>query len=799
MVVFAKLLVMILRYLKYLMIALVLGFFAACSDDSDEAEFLFDREVTELSVIRSCADGADSGAYCFQVRFHYPIDTEKLTSIYVWVDSTVVGDTAKAVNKDKLKKADAVIEYQKGTSANYETVDVTPYIQDYVKERDSLLVAIYCDYSDDERPGTVQRVYLHFGDDMAPSLVSLTDSMWTTGAKFQWNRPADQTDYYDNVNMSGQIIGYNIVIYALNEEEDIRDLKVKVSNSEETDSTGSSIYERHKRIHHNNDSVWVQDVEHGSGSKNYLRLVVHDGKGYDVDDFDANAFTLVVEGLRAESRYTIGISSWDSVGNSSGNERTNSVLNNQLFITTDSIAPLMPTAIFTLKDSLNPELARLDSNNRVRIFWSRSVDPLIKKHGIVVDSVLTIPDSCRYSLSLRDYECMNEDIYGYYVDYYDKASKDWVSYTYAGGKNERFQVLYKVSGDTMVADPEGSFVTDTIRWVAPGDTLIIRIRAKDTTGYYSKALVDTIVVAPSPLSAEVECPEGFVVVSVGDTSVFCMERYEHMDDSGKFVSNVLYSEAVAACEAMEVSGFTVSLCGESDWEKVCLSGGTLSYGVIEETDSTTSDYLFSNCNVATNDSVPAFDLSKRSSRCLSPAGVHDMPGQFQEWVVGRSEDTAAVVKGGSYKKFGGLDRETQALCTNRSFPYYTRRGYTKDTVYLYREGTKVDTVYVKDTTRTLYATIPSFGKKDPLQLSFKDTLQFFTVKDSSGNELGMDYAPYGEYKKGGDEWLETLANGLVYEPDHIEVVFMKKEKVAYREAAAFYKSSAIGFRCCAYK
>ena len=790
---------MILRYLKFLMIALVPGLFTSCSDDNDEAEFLFNREVTELSVVRACATEEDSGAYCFQVRFHYPIETEKLSNIYVWVDSMVVGDTAKAVNSDKLKKADAVIEYQKGSSALYDTVDVTPYIQEYVNERDSLLVAIYCDYSDDSRPGTVQRIYLHFGDDMPPSLVSLKDSMWTTGAKFQWNRPADQTDFYDNANMSGPIIGYNIVIYALNEEEDIRNLKLKVSNSEKTDSTESGIFERHKRIHHNNDSVWVQDVEHGSSSKNYLRFVVYDGKGYDTEDFDANSFSLVVEGLRAQSRYTIGISSWDSVGNSSGNERTNSVVNNQLFITTDSIAPLMPTAVFTLKDSLNPGLARLDSNNRLRIFWSRSVDPLIKNHGIVVDSVLHIPDSCLYRPSLMDEDCINENIYGYYIDYYDKANKDWVSYTYAGGKIDRFKRHYSLKGDTMAVDPEGSFVTDTIRWVAPGDTIVLRIRSKDTTGYYSKALIDTIFVAPSMLAQKVKCPEGFVPVSAGDSSVFCMERYEHRDGSGKFISNVLYSEAVDACESMSLSGFTVGLCGEADWEKVCLSGGTLSYGVIEETDSTTSDYLFSNCNVATNDSVPAFDMGKRNSRCLNPAGVHDLPGQLQEWVTGRSKDTAAVVKGGSYKKFSGLSRDKQALCTNRSFPFYTRVGYTKDTVYLYREGTKVDTVFAKDTTRTLYASIPKFGKKDPLQLDFQDTLQFFAVKDSSGNSIGMDYAPLGEYRKGGKEWLTALANGLVYEEDHIEVVFVRKEKVAYREASGFYKSPAIGFRCCAYK
>ncbi len=798
---------MILRYLKFFLLALVAGLFLACTDDEKEGEFLLDREVTELVVSHTCASDKDSSEYCFQIRFHYPMDTEKLTNIYVWFDSTVVGDTAKAVNSEKLKKADEVIEFLKGTTELYGVIDVTPYVKNFVEElkaednrRDSVMVAFYCEYSDDERPGTVQRVYLHLGDKMPPSTITLKDpETWTTGAKFEWNRPADQTDYYAANDMSGPIAGYNIVVYALDEEEDISDIKVTVANAEGSDSTGSTIYKRRARFRNSRDSLKLDTaLEYGG---NYLRIAILDGKGYDIEDFDANAFSLVLEGLKAESRYTIGISAWDSSANGSGSEKVNSPWSNKMFFTTDSIAPLIGNTIITIKDTAFPELARLDSNNRLRIFWGYSVDPLIKNHGIIVDSALAIPDSCRLSEYIHEYKCIADSISSYEISYYDAASKDWVKFDYAGGAYARYKKLYRRDSLTgaMVVDAEGRFVTDTIRWVAPGDTMILRIRSKDASNYYSLALIDTIVVAPDVKSKDVECPEGFVLVSTSDTSTFCMERYEHRDDSGKFVSNVLHSEAVAACEALSGSGFTYGLCGEREWELVCLSGGTLNYGVIEESSLDNSDYLFANCNVATGDSTGAMDIAKRSSRCMNPMGVHDMPGQLQEWVRGRSDDTLAVLKGGSYKIFGGLDRETQARCTNRSFPYFTRPDYTKDTVYLYREGTKVDTVYSKDTSRTLHATIPSYGKDDPLQLSFKDTLQFFTVKDSSGNEIGVDYAPYAEYKNGGDAWLSALANGLIYEPDHVEVVFIKKEKVAYRQAAAFYKSPAIGFRCCAYK
>lgn len=272
-----------------------------------------------------------------------------------------------------------------------------------------------------------------------------------------------------------------------------------------------------------------------------------------------------------------------------------------------------------------------------------------------------------------------------------------------------------------------------------------------------------------------------------------MEKFEHRNDSGEFVVNVRHSEAVAACEAVSASGFKVSLCNERDWELVCLSGGSLSYGVLNELSVDASSFLFGYCNVGTNDSISAADISKRNPRCVNPDGIRDLPGQYQEWVIGKSEDTSAVVKGSSFKIYNGLDRESLAYCTNRSFPYFTRPAYSTDTIFLYREGTKVDTLFQADTSRTPYEKKPYLTMKD-----FKDTLQFFDVLDSNGNSIGTDYALYSEYRKGGDAWLDTLANGLKYVPSEIKVVFLTGEMVPYRLAAFFYKSTTIGFRCCAY-
>lgn len=771
-----------MRFLKYLVFALLLTLVVSCSDDDEGTEFLFDREVMEISVLRSCADEKDTSA-CYRIRYHYPIQREDLEYIRLWLDTTVIDDTSKSVSSRQIEKATASYEVPSKSEALYDTIDLTEMVAEYLDTYDSLQVALFCDYSDGGDPGSVQRVFLHFGDDIPPSRASVHDSVWTTGAMFEWFRPTDQTDFYKPMELSGTIVGYNVEIYSYDKDEDLRDLKVKVYTSYGTDSTGDNgLYKRHARVKANNDSVWIDTVNHGDKVKNYLRIAVIDGYGFDFENDSQNKFTMVVEGLKPETRYTVGLSSWDANGNSSGNEGTATVENNQLFVTTDSIAPLMPTMLFTVEDTLFPGMSRLSANNRLPIFWSMSVDPIKKNHGIEVDTILSFPSGCVIE------DCF-DTVAGYLVDIFDVEANKWIPY-HSLEDSISYNKLHDWEDDTMAVSATGRFVSDTIRWVSPGDTLIIRVRSIDQSGYYSIALIDTVFVSPGALAKEVECPPGFMAVSASDTSVFCMEKLEHMNDSGEFVRNVLHSEAVAACESISASGFTVGLCKERDWELVCLSGGTLTYGVIEESDVDATEYLFSYCNVSTNDSLGAVDLQKRNSRCVNPMGVRDMPGQLQEWVMGRNEDSSAVVKGGSYKIFDGIDRESMARCTNRSFPYYTRLAFTKDTVYLYREGTKVDTVFASDTSRTLF--------KKLTEKDFTDSLQFFSVQDSSGNEIGTDYALYSEYKKGGDEWLEKLANGLVYKPDHIEVVFLTGERIAYRAAADFYKSPTIGFRCCAY-
>lgn len=768
---------MIFKPLLLLGVFWVAFFCLACSDDSDGTEYLFDREILEMSVLNTCAENSEETS-CIRLRFRYPIETDDLKQFLVWIDTTVIDDTTRSVSSTAKNNATIEIPFPEEPNGYYDTLDLTKELKDYI-DRDSVQVAIWPEYTDGDDPGAVQRVFIHFGDDMAPAIVSFQDSVWANGAAFDWSRPTDQTDYYAPEFISGPIAGYNIVVYALDESADIKDLKVSIIKAEGIDSTGGDFYYRHARFRARHDSVWLDKELSDATEKRYLRLAVVDGNGFSETD-SLNRFRLVLSGLEPQSRYTIGITAFDSSGNYSG--ASSSAESNQMFITTDKVAPVMPTALMFIEDSLYPGMAKLDSNNRLRLFWSRSIDPFQEDHGILEDTVLVLPDTCYEFFCYRGVE-------SYEVDRW--VNGEWERLEEAGGKSEeRYLDYYKESADSMVYSERGTFVTDTIRWVSPMDTLILRIRSVDSSGYYSRALIDTIYVSPGP-NADLDCPEGFLPVTSGDSIHFCMERFEHRDSSGNFVTNVLHSEAVAACEAITYDGFEVALCGERDWELVCLTNGISSYGVIEENVSA-SEYLYTNCNVATNDSVSAASIESRSYKCVNASGVRDLPGQYQEWVLGKSADTLELLKGSSYRSYDGLDRESIALCTNRFFPFYTRRAYVKDTtIYLYRSGTVVDTSLVEDTTRTLY--------KKLTQKDFRDSLQIFAVKNpASGEVVGYDYAPLAEYRQGGEAFLEKLAGNMEYEEDRVEVVFFLNGTVPYKKVGAFYKNSSIGFRCCAY-
>ncbi|MDR1760113.1 MAG: SUMF1/EgtB/PvdO family nonheme iron enzyme [Fibrobacter sp.] len=759
----------------FFILSVILGI-TACSDDYEGREFLFDRTILEMFVLRECPSGSGDTS-CYQLRFRHPIETENLVRYHLWLDTTVVDDTSKAVSSSDLEHS-IKIEYVQGSTDPYVTYDLTKDVKPFLTW-DSLQVALWAEYKDGNEPGSVQRLFLHFGDNLAPSTVTVQDSAWATGVVLDWSRPTDQRDFYEPSDISGAIVGYNIVFWAADTTEDIRNLKVRLEwDGGRADDLGVTGYRRHARFRANSDSVWLDTTSSSADSKNYLRLAVIDGKGFNTEQPELNAFRMTIEGLSPTHRYTVGVIAWDSAGNSSPGNRE--VEKNQLIITTDKIAPLMPTAVFAKSDSLFPERLALDSN-RLVLFWSRSVDPLQEDHRIQVDSVLTIPRTCTERFCYRE-------VQSYSLESWNGVS--WNAVDSAGGNvGEKYTQRYAFDGSEMTPAATGTFISDTIRWVAPGDSVILRIRSRDSSGYYSVALIDTLR-ASFGSEYDLNCPPEFVPVRTDDSTRFCVERFEHRKTGGVFETNVLFAEAQAACEAVSAAGFTVSLCGEKQWQGACLSGSwQTAYGVIEETGFSAAEFLFRNCNVGTNDSAEAVNVSSRNSKCVSPFGVHDFPGNLQEWVVSDSGD--GLLKGSSYVYFNGIDPANHALCVTRSYPYRSRAAYTKDSVFLYQNGVRVDTLFVMDTTRTLFRILTP---KD-----FKDTILVFNVlHPETGAVLGEDYVPLAEYRRGGDAWLASISAGFTYREIRREAVFLTGGSVQYRAAAAFFRNPSIGFRCCAF-
>jgi len=784
-----------LLWFSRLLVLLSLVVLASCSSDSGGSEYPFERSVLELTASKRCSDReVKPGDPCYLLKWRHPIERKNLLRYHVWLDTATVNDTTLTVPQGALEKS-IQIAYTEGRG-DFDSLDLTSYLGEYLG-RDSLHVAIWAEYGDGSDPGAVQRLFLFFGDDVAPNRVQFSDSTNEKSMWLEWIRPTDQVDFYFPSFVAGPIAGYNLHIYSENPNEDLSAAVVRLEwAGRPLDAGDSSLWLRHHRWRNRNDSL-VLDTTPSTSDRSHLRLALIDGRGVQ-PDLDSNRFRIFISGLQPESRYGVSLTVWDSAGNSSGGDAD---AGGRLVLTTDTIAPLMASALWLRPDSVYGKLPRLDSN-RLVLYWPRSVDPLSIKADILLDSALTLPSGCLVG------ECFRE-VSSYKVERWDGVQ--WKAVARAGGLvSEKYQDRFERSADSMKYALDGQFVSDTIRWVVPGDTLILRIRAVDPSGHISRPLIDTIIVSRGVLGA-VSCPAGYAPVSrttalngVPSTETYCIEKLEHQNAQG-FERNVLYGDARSSCQALSGSegfaGFAVDLCSEDLWKGACTAGGRSTYGTIEEPPFTALEFLFQHCNVGTWDSVSARTLAARDPFCASPDGVRDLPGQLQEWAVGTEKvydsiakiyryDTIPVLKGTSYVLFEGADRTDLAECAVRARPHRVRPRFSEDTVWLYRNGSTVDTVFQRDTSRTLYTALA------PAQ--FRDTLLFYRIlHPQTGALLGEDYVDQKEYRRrGGDAWLRVLWTGLAFEASEKRQVLIKgTQKVV--TAANFYVEPSIGYRCCA--
>jgi len=651
------------------------------------------------------------------MRWRHPIEKKDLQNYYVWLDTTVVNDSVQDVSQAQMSQASANIAYSgKGES---DSLDLTEFVSAFL-ERDSLHVAIWAKYASSEK-GAVRHIYVHFGDDVPPSIVYFGDSAASKSIWINWVRPTDQRDFYSPEEINGPIANYDISLEAMDKNEDISNANVKASLAGEPVSFSGL-----------------------QRNQNLLRFALLDGKGFASDDILANSWSVEISGLKPEQRYKVTISAFDSAGNQSKPE-------NRIVYTTDTIPPTIASKFWFYKDS-GDGLPRLDSN-RLILFWIRSTDPPDNK--AVKKYVIEQKNGAGWESIVRDFVVLE--------DYYNPR--------------------YKLVNNFMTLDSTGEYISDTLRWVLPGDTITLRVRAVDNSGYYSQPLIETIVVSKGELWKQ-QCLPNFVPVRMDSSSVFCIEKLQHISED-KFEKNILYEKAKEKCKDLSSGNFAVHLCTEQEWNVACTDGGSR-YGVIEERNFSPDKFLFGNCGVGTGDTNSAYSVAKRYKICANRNGVRDLPGQLQEWVT--STGDSALLKGSSYAIFNGASRVELALCKNRFTPTRIRPKYTTDTVYLYRSGSRIDTLLTRDTLRTLHDIL------DPSK--FSNAILIYSLTDSSGNSLGTDYVNKAEYNnRGGDKFLDIIWQGLKYEGpiEERKVLILGTESI---NASKFFLDPTVGFRCC---
>jgi len=664
------------------------------------------------------------------LRWRHPIEKKDLQNYYVWLDTTVVNDSAQAVSQEQVNRASASRAYN--SNGESDSLDLTNLVGKFL-DRDSLHIAVWAQYAGSEQ-GTVRHLYVHFGDDVPPSVVYFSDSSASRSIWINWIRPTDQQDFYSPGEVSGPIVGYDINIEAIDKDENIRNATVKASPKNDL----HLFYKFRKEGH---GVVLEKD---NNQNQSFLRFVLLDGDGFASDDIEANNWQIEISGLKSEHMYKVTISAYDSAGNQSKPE-------NRVVSTTDMIPPTIAEKFWFYMDS-GDGLPRLDSN-RLVLFWERSTDPPDNK--AVKKYVIDQKNGTSWEPIARDFVVLE--------DYYNPR--------------------YRLVNNSMVLDSTGEYISDTLRWVLPGDTVTLRIRAVDNSGYYSKALVETIVVSKGELW-KYNCPQNFVPVRMDSSSVFCMEKWQHASGD-KFERNVLYEKAKEECKNMSSGDFNVNLCTELEWNTACTTGGSR-YGVIEERNFSPDTFLYGNCGVGTGDSISAGNIAKRNKICASRDGVRDLPGQLQEWVTSKGD--SALLKGSSYAIFSGASRVELAQCKNRFAPTRIRPKYTTDTVYVYMSGSRKDTLLTRDTLRTLHEIVPPS--------KFPNTILVYSLTDSTGNFLGNDYVNQEEYNnRGGDKWLDIIWQGLKYEGpiEKRQVLILGTESI---NAEKFFLDPTVGFRCC---
>ena len=750
-------------------------------------DYSFERSVQEPMIEKRCVAGAaiDTTRDCYLLKWHNPVDTVHLLRVHVWLDTNVIGSAQESV-PDSALKSSHIKEFNALAGSSTESMDLSDLLKGMkISKHDTVQIALWGEYSDNGTRGRIVHAIIVMGDDIPPARIQFADSESYNSMVISWVRPIDQTDFYHQDSIDGPIRGYNFYVEALDTSTDLTTATVSLFVN---DQPANAVLSNQQHWLTQSDNVSLQPLPLIHSQMNYA---IRDSLGFQ-SDLSKNKFKVIISGVSSEKSFYVEITAYDWSGLSSSSEK-------RLIRTTDSIPPVIPTSLQFRNSPIDAGHVML-VNNRVVFYWLKAVDPLVK------DASITAEQAFAGNVLNSRYR----NVKSYTVQFLNNGV--WMSLLRPSGDTSNpVNSSYSVVGsDSLSVDATGGYVSDTLRWIVPGQKIRVRMRAVDSSGAVSPWIVDSSHVASRGLAATYSCPAGYVPVHKrmsADTSnyaVFCIEAYEHQNSQG-FVRDILYSQARSSCQTQSSSVYSVDLCSEDDWFSACADGGS-SYGTIQETPFYASDFLSQYCNLGTSDTA----VTARDSRCVSASGVHDLPGQLQEWARGSQPhydtsatgvidsskiDSVGVLKGSSYVAFSVSDKTLQAKCSAISRPARQRPKYTDQPVYVYRgSNNALDTLLVVDTSRILLV------KVDPS--SFNDSIVIYKVSNLQHDSLGLDYFDAVDLRRRKGTDSTYIADAFEMGYLHYTLIGGKRVRLLSGTAAVpgsanYFLDHSVGYRCCA--
>ena len=723
--------------------ALFAAALSGCSDDADGEEFSFERQPQGF---KAETDGSGDSIHWVLV-WETPSDPERLKAYHLW-----------AILAEETEETAAFVSRQTGFSGDVDESRLPAGIRHWSVAPDSgatrerwripddahaearslslgaVRWLLWAEYSDSRRPGNRISTRVYYRDVFPPEPVTVEVTAFADSALLSWNRPFDLADNLEP-NRSGRIFGYRLELSALT--TDFAGRRPFFALREGADSS-ALLVDRTIVSAGNGTPLDEGAVEKRAPTDEAVSVVVLDGKSWKGTSPDDERFVVSVRNLRPGQGYRARVTPFDSLGVTRDLDDNPMETRPADFVTTDSTKPVF---------NASPTLSPTDRIGTYLLGFRPATD---RQTGIA-----------RYEFERVDADTLE-------------------------GRADT--VAWSVLVDTLELEGGRHYVA--LGNLVPGVVVSLGLAARDSSGHLSDR-VDTVFSLP-PKSA-LACPAGMVAVAGdGSSGDFCMERFEHRDGD-RFVTQVRWDEAREACKALGDGSWEADLCSEAQWTRACTEGTERKWGLLAEDEEELARLLPLECGVGSGDSSLSLSASLRSLACTTGDGVRDLPGHFQEWVVGPETDSVRI-KGGSWMRPNGSDQTTiqsLAMCSSRSKGLWKRPRFAlkgnHDTLFVFFGDSVRYAVDPKDT-------VMKRRVSDTLLWSPGDSVQAFAVYASdSSTLLGADTLQHFPTRAG---WVEANANGLVYRAEGgPRAAFVYGERNVF--PGAMYQHRSVGFRCCA--